>query len=250
MVLSVGGRMFAVGRRVTRLAWPLVIAALVMAQVQMTLPTTTSVACTGSAVACENELPGATEDQWAITGNGSDKILGFTTDISVNAGSTVRFKIDQPVTPVSAYTIEIFRMGYYQGNGARKITNVTPSAAPAKQAPCVYDSAPVRVDCGNWNESASGAVPASAVSGVYFARIRRNSDGEANHVFFVVRNDSSHADVVFQTSDTTWQAYNRYGGNSFYTGDPVGRAYKLSYNRPLTTRVDVPYGQDWVFANE
>ena len=31
--------------------------------------------------------------------------------------------------------------------------------------------------------------------------------------------------MLFQTSDTTWQAYNNYGGNSLYVGNPVGRAY-------------------------
>ncbi len=37
-------------------------------------------------------------------------------------------------------------------------------------------------------------------------------------------------------SDTTWQAYNDYGGNSLYVGSPAGRAYKVSYNRPFATR--------------
>ena len=34
---------------------------------------------------------------------------------------------------------------------------------------------------------------------------------------FVVRDDASHSDMVVQTSDATWQAYNTYGGNSLYT---------------------------------
>ena len=50
--------------------------------------------------------------------------------------------------------------------------------------------------------------------------------------------DRRTSDILFQTSDTTWQAYNTYGGNSLYDGGPgpAGRAYKVSYNRPLTTR--------------
>jgi hypothetical protein len=48
-----------------------------------------------------------------------------------------------------------------------------------------------------------------------------------------VRDDGRSSDVLFQTSDTTWQAYNRYGGNSLYTGAPAGHAYKVSYNRPF-----------------
>ena len=56
------------------------------------------------------------------------------------------------------------------------------------------------------------------------------------------------SDLLFQTSDTTWQAYNHYGGNSLYAGSPAGRAYKVCYNRPFTTRGDA--GEDWVFNTE
>ena len=92
------------------------------------------------------------------------------------------------------------------------------------------------MDCGNWAVSASWTVPTNATSGVYIARpVRADTDG-ASHIIFVVRDDDSQSDILFQTSDTTWQAYNNYGGNSLYFGDPVGRAYKVSYNRPLTVR--------------
>ena len=55
--------------------------------------------------------------------------------------------------------------------------------------------------------------------------------------------------MVFQTSDTTWQAYNTYGGSSFYQGMDNGRAYKLSYNRPFATRAWSD-GRDFLFSNE
>ena len=64
----------------------------------------------------------------------------------------------------------------------------------------------------------------------------------------MVRDDDGGSDLLFQTSDTTWQAYNAYGGNSLYTGSPAGRAYKVSYNRPFTTRANAP--EDWVFNAE
>ena len=51
-----------------------------------------------------------------------------------------------------------------------------------------------------------------------------------------MRDDSGESDLLFQTSDSRWQAYNTYGGNSLYFGSPAGRAYKVSYNRPITTR--------------
>ena len=84
--------------------------------------------------------------------------------------------------------------------------------------------------------TASWLVPANAVSGVYLAHLVR-TDGTTgeNHIPFVVRDDSNFHDIVFQTSDTTWHAYNGWGGYSLYGGDTAasdGRAYKVSYNRP------------------
>src|SRR5919204_3179746 len=82
---------------------------------------------------------------------------------------------------------------------------------------------------------------ATATSGIYIAKAVRQdmlpgNPETASHLFFVVRDDDGHSDLLFQTSDMTWQAYNNYGGNSLYTGAPVGRAYKVSYNRPMNTR--------------
>ena len=87
-------------------------------------------------------------------------------------------------------------------------------------------------------------MPSDAVSGIYFAKlVREDGTAGASHIFFVVRDDDGNSDLLFQTSDTTWQAYNQYGGNSLYTGGPgtnPGRAYKVSYNRPFTTRGPTP----------
>ena len=46
------------------------------------------------------------------------------------------------------------------------------------------------IDCGNWAESASWAVPADAVSGIYFAKlVRDDQPSEGSHIIFVVRDD-------------------------------------------------------------
>ena len=54
----------------------------------------------------------------------------------------------------------------------------------------------------------------------------------------VVRDDASTSHLLFQTSDTTWQAYNNYGGINLYRYGNVFpfRAYKVSYNRPFNNR--------------
>src|SRR5262245_18644822 len=198
-------------------------------------------------IACENLLPGNLPSEWDITGAGDGTIQGFTTDISVAQGGTVDFKID---TTATAYRIDIYRMGYYGGRGARLITTVRPTVAlPQNQPNCLSNATTGLIDCGNWAVSASWQVPANAVSGIYIAKLVKEGGGAgSSHVVFVVRDDDGHSDLLFQTSDTTWQAYNQYGGNSLYVGSPAGRAYKVSYNRPITTRGTTP--EDWVFNAE
>ncbi|MEV6302488.1 N,N-dimethylformamidase beta subunit family domain-containing protein [Actinoplanes sp. NPDC051861] len=196
-------------------------------------------------VACENTKTGTPRTTWDVTGSGSAALQGFTTEMSVNVGETVRFKVD---SSAASYRLDIYRMGYYGGNGARLITTVNP-VGQQNQPDCVSDPTTGLVDCGNWAVSASWPVPSTAVSGIYFARlVRTDGTSGASHVVFVVRDDASRSDLVFQTSDTTWQAYNTYGGNSLYVGSPAGRAYKVSYNRPVTTRGTGP--EDAVFNAE
>ena len=198
-----------------------------------------------NAIICENSLPGNPQSEWDVSGGGDPSIEGFATDISVDHGQTVHFKID---TPSIAYHLDIYRMGYYGGDGARKVATVTSSASlPQAQPPCDTDVPDGLTDCGNWSESAHWDVPADAVSGIYFAKLVRDDDpsSDGSHILFIVRDDEGQSDLLFQTSDTTWQAYNRYGGNSLYSaegedGSPAGRAYKVSYNRPFETRGPTP----------
>jgi hypothetical protein len=202
-----------------------------------------------NAIVCENSKPGSPESEWDIDGVGDASIQGFATEISVNRGETVRFKID---TPAHGYRLDIYRLGYYGGLGARFITTVDPFAPlPQDQPSCLTNASTGLVDCGNWAESASWLVPSDAVSGIYVAKLVRE-DGVAgeSHVVFVVRDDTGASDLLFQTSDTTWQAYNSYGGNSLYEGSPVGRAYKVSYNRPFNTRGHPTYKNSWLFDSE
>jgi hypothetical protein len=199
-------------------------------------------------IEAENCLPGIPQSQWDISGAGDSTIQGFATSISVNQGQTVSFKVN---TNATSYKLDIYRLGYYGGNGARLITTVQPSATlPQSQPTCITDSATALMDCGNWAVSASWAVPASATSGIYFAKVTRTDNGGSSHIPFIVRNDSSTSDILFKTSDTTWQAYNDYGGANLYTGGPgtQGGAYKVSYNRPFHTRVYEFYS--WIFNAE
>jgi Domain of unknown function (DUF4082)/Bacterial Ig-like domain/Bacterial Ig domain len=195
-------------------------------------------------VACENTKPGTPQSTWDISGQGDPSIQGFATRMSIDHGQSIDFKIK---TDASAYRIDIYRVGYYQGNGARLVDSITPSASlPQTQPACLQDNTSGLYDCGNWSVSATWNSPADAVSGVYFARLVRTDTGGASQILFVVRDDERHADMVVQTSDETWQAYNSYGNVALYDGLSTatwwnGRAFKVSYNRPLIMRETQPY---------
>jgi VCBS repeat-containing protein len=221
----------------------------------------------GSRVVAENAiLDGvAPKSYWDVPH--STHIEGFATDFSVNAGSRIDFKINVNAATFggdgSDYKIEIFRLGYYGGFGAREVAEWVNTDATVQPNPLI-DRTRGLVDAGNWSVTDSWQVPEGAVSGVYLARLQRLDangnpiEGAVNQIPFVVRNDGVAADIVLQTSDTTWQAYNAWGGNNgqlganFY-GDagnvadarfdladpgPFGqdRAYAVSYNRPFITR--------------
>jgi methionine-rich copper-binding protein CopC len=194
-----------------------------------------------------------------------DSIVGYPTNISVNTGQSISFKIK---TDSKSYDVKIYRLGWYQGNGARLMGTVQVRRTTAQSQPACYSDSTGLYDCGTWGVSASWTVPTTAVSGLYYAVLSRNDgSGGENDTFFVVRDDSSHADMLYQTSDPTWQAYNIYGNdsnanigeNSLYTGagpGPGGSAWKVSYNRPLkgSGEENLPFNAEypmirWLEAN-
>ena len=192
----------------------------------------------------------------------SRQIEGFATDISSDAGSRIDFKVNVNGGAGGDYLVEVFRLGHYGGDGARKVAEWVNTDATV-QPEATYEAARGLVDAGNWSVTDSWQSPADAVSGVYLARLQRLDASGApigdavNQIPFILRDDDRPADIVLQTSDTTWHAYNGWFGNNgtiganFY-GDTSGtidhpdipgagsfaqdRAYAVSYNRPFITR--------------
>ncbi len=198
-----------------------------------------------NAIVTENANPGVPASQWDISNNGDgtygDKsIQGFATDISVNKGQTINFKITITTGTDFKYGIKIYRVGYYQGNGARLIADLGTGFTGVTQNACSFNGTTGLTDCGNWTVSGSWAVPATAVSGIYLAKLTRSAagGGGSSHITFIVRDDASTSAICFKTSDATWQAYNSYGGYSLYVGAgmPFNHGDKVSYNRPFLTR--------------
>lgn len=183
-----------------------------------------------NAIVIENQLPGNPESEWGLSDGPSLNIEGFTTEYSVNHGNEVEFKIN---TDSTDYRIDIYRLGFYDGAGARLVASLQhQDTLGTIQPSAMVDVSTGVVDAGNWSISDSWLVPSDAVSGVYIAKLVRQ-DGVAgeSQVPFVVRSDDSNSAIVFQTSDTTWQAYNTWGGHSLYDGSSVA----VSYNRPFSS---------------
>ena len=88
----------------------------------------------------------------------------------------------------------------------------------------------------DWPISYAVAVGPDWVSGVYLARLTGKDDGKQAFVPFVVREGKYgiRAGLVFQSSVTTWQAYNNWGGKSLYDFNSTGgkRARRVSFDRP------------------
>ena len=217
-----------------------------------------------NAVACENQQTTGVQDLTDGAGNlatytsAYGDIQGFATAQSVLPGGTISMKVQSP----TKYSIEIDRLGYYGGKGSRQVswsmntsTGTFPATFGSTLPACDSDKSTGLVDCGNWPTTVSIQVPSNAVSGLYLVALEQIDSTDAMIGYMpvpvIVRepdNAAHHSDIVVQTSDETWQAYNTFGGQNLYVGNgpaPDGRAYRVSYNRPLP---DI--GENGVFGSE
>jgi hypothetical protein len=85
-------------------------------------------------IVCENSKPGSPPAEWDLPNHdqGDTTIQGFASPFSINRGETVYFKIN---TDARNYRIDIYRLGYYGGLGARLVQSLTPSAALPQTQP-------------------------------------------------------------------------------------------------------------------
>lgn len=187
----------------------------------------------------ENKQSGTTD--WQLTrvrvdqkGYRSPWIEGYCSKQSVKAGETIEFKIS--TEPKEKFRLEIFRTGYYGGCGARLMKTMGPFQGEYQNVPKPGHKNIHECD---WKTTAQLTIPDDWVSGVYLGRLTTlPNDSKApywqSYLIFVVT-DNRPADVLFQCSDNTWQAYNKWPSNySVYT-DPKGMQgpwANVSFDRP------------------
>ncbi len=160
-------------------------------------------------------------------------IEGYSSKTSLYPGETIDFMVS--MNPSGSFIIDFYRMGYYEGMGAREMGSVGPIKAHPKPMPMM--SIERLREC-DWDKSFSLKVPDDWPSGVYIAKFtRQDTPGLQNYVIFIVKS-LRKTDLLCQVSDLTWQAYNRWPGlDSIYndgTPDPyyVGTGVRVSFDRP------------------
>ncbi len=185
----------------------------------------------------ENEKPG-TKD-WILTKPAIDHavkyrcpwIEGYFSRSSVRAGETITLHVS--TNPESKFSVDLYRMGYYGGAGARHIGNLGTFPGKVQEDPLVD---PHRLRVCKWDPCTKITIPAEWPSGIYLAKLTAERESVQSYAVFVVR-DNRRADYMFQVSDTTWQAYNRWpsqyslydnGANPWYWGTGID----VSFDRP------------------
>lgn len=180
---------------------------------------------------------------------------GFTSSISYFPTEIAQFKLKCHAA-AAQYALEIYRLGYYGGSGARLIASVPIATAACDQQPaCEWAAETKMTDCHNWKVSVEWPIPAGTHTGVYLALPVALADRKVGgYIPFVVKQPASKqgSALLFKTSDLTWVAYNKYGGWNVYgrnhSKDFSTRAYAASYNRPFANRLTYPIGQQQNFV--
>ena len=239
MIIRRGAAALSVAR-VARLAIVLIVGSLAIA------PRLAAVAA--NAIQTENAKPGTANwyDFSAVASQ--DAINGYGSKISVNHGDSIDFYV---TTTAASFTIDIFRTGWYGGVGARLVSSLG-SFTGVHQAIPPPDPVTGMVAATGWTKTTTLAVPSDWVTGVYLAKLSASS-GNKSFIFFVVRNDGGTEPIAFQTSVTTYQAYNAWGGTSLYTNVgnhtlyPYAAATKVSFDRPFDPQDGEGAGQYFAF---
>jgi hypothetical protein len=188
-------------------------------------------------IRAENEKGGTTD--WLIGNTRVDPktkyrcpwIEGYCSHTSLTAGDTLAIMVS--TNPPSPFVLDLYRLGYYQGKGGRHLCQLGPFKGKTQRDPEVGEE---RLRECRWQPSAQVTIPKDWPSGVYLGKLTAEKDGLQSYIVFIVR-DGRACDFLFQCSDTTWSAYNRWpnqwslyddGKKQWYWGPGI----RVSWDRP------------------
>ncbi|GAA4802190.1 N,N-dimethylformamidase beta subunit family domain-containing protein [Streptomyces ziwulingensis] len=167
------------------------------------------------------------------------QIKGFASTGAVAPGEAIDFHVT--VDPPQEFSVDVYRIGHYGGDGAAKITTSPRLSGLVQPAPLTADRT---VSCHHWWLSWRLQIPSFWNIGAYVA-VLTTADGCRSHVPFTVRDDHP-ADLLLLLPDITWQAYNLYpedgrtGASLYHAWDEKGRLLGES-EAATTVCFDRPY---------
>src|SRR2546426_10091043 len=159
-------------------------------------------------IVVENQQRGTSQWQIPFGSTATDavgQIKGYASATSVNKGEDITFHVS--VNPAQTYTIDVYRMGWYEGLGGRLMQHIGPLNG-IQQPTCPTDATTGMIEC-HWAPAYTLATQTAWTSGIYLALLT-NEQMYRNYVVFVVRDDSRVAALLYQQPVTTYQAYNNY----------------------------------------
>ena len=193
-------------------------------------------------IACENTKTGTPSSEWQISGSGSASIQGFATDISVNRGATIGFKVKATVDHLPARHLPdglLRRQRRPQGRDGQ------PTAPNTNQPACQNQASTGRIDCGNWTIRVLGSPERRGVWDLLCSP-RRGTQPRATSSLScattpALRTCCSRPPTPHGRRTTTTAA-------TACTRQPSWPRYKVSYNRPFDTSAEPP--EDFVLNAE
>lgn len=162
-------------------------------------------------------------------------IEGYCSRQSVAAGESLEIMVS--TDPPAKFQIEIFRTGYYNGRGARLMKTLGPLEGTKQPDP---EKGEKDLHECHWKPSAKLTIQPEWTSGVYLGRLTCLPADDSktvawqSYVVFIVKDDRP-ADILFQCSDNTWNAYNQWPSHySVYTHPKGGQGpwADVSFDRP------------------
>lgn len=132
-------------------------------------------------------------------------IEGYASATSVCIGQTISFHVH---CDDLSYGLKIFRLGWYGGTGARQLHQVDNLAGKSQRIPDPNLN-PFYIEC-DWEPTYSIQIPMDWVSGIYLAKLTASKTSKQNYILFAVRDDFRPTHFLFQSSVTTFQAYNAW----------------------------------------
>lgn len=180
-------------------------------------------------VARENLRRGRTD--WQLTDPAMQhEIEGYASLTSVPRGGAIDIFVN---TSAPTFSLQLFRVGWYQGLGARAVTSRR-KVLGVVQTPCTAPR-PGLIECA-WQPTYHLTIPQTWPSGVYLAKLTAKGAGpeagKQSYVIFVVRDDVVASPYLVVLPFTTYQAYNNWGGGSYYSYNATVPSGAVSFDRP------------------